>query len=133
MLPSLCIGTLAAPSEFSVRLTSNTSFALSWRPPFSLNITHSSAIFFYHVCTNVSILECHDIKDATDCEFTNICSRTINLANMFANMEAICSMQSPALFAIFAVNAAGIGNSSYYIFDPESAISCLKTSLGKQY
>ena len=33
---------------------------------------------------------------------------------------------------IVAVNGAGIGNSSYYIFDPKSDTSCLTTSLGKQ-
>ena len=76
--------------------------ALRWRPPFSLNITHSSAIS-YHVCTNVSMLECHDIKDAVECDFTNICSRTINLTNMVTKMEAICSMQAPTvLFTMFA-------------------------------
>ncbi|KAL5487046.1 hypothetical protein EMCRGX_G019603 [Ephydatia muelleri] len=122
-------GTLGAPSEFSVRLTSSTSFVYFWRPPFSLNITRSSAVFFYHICTNVSMLKCSDVTDAAECDFTNICNRTINFTNMITNVEAICSIQTPVLFTIVAVNGAGIGNSSYYIFDPKSDTSCLTTSL----
>ncbi|KAL5503279.1 hypothetical protein EMCRGX_G010202 [Ephydatia muelleri] len=122
-------GTLGAPSEFSVRLTTSTSFVYFWRPPFSLNITRSSVAFFYHICTNVSMLKCSDVTDAAECDFTSICNRTINFTNMITNVEAICLMQTPVLFTIFAVNGAGIGNSSYYIFDPKSDTSCLTTSL----
>ena len=77
------------------------------------------------------MLKCSDVTDAAECDFTNICNRTINFTSMISNVEAICSIQSPVLFTIFAVNGAGIGNSSYYIFDSKSDALCMKTSLSK--
>ena len=56
-------GPLDAPSNFSVNIstTSNTTFLLSWGTPFSLDVTDSPDIFYYTLCTKITIYGCRNI------------------------------------------------------------------------
>ena len=63
-------------SNFSV-IVSNTTFLLSWGAPFSLNVTDSPDIFYYTLCTNITIYGCRTIPSDLDCHFPRTCTTSV--------------------------------------------------------
>eukprot|EP00731_Ephydatia_muelleri_P002958 Em0001g2958a len=123
-------GPLDAPSNFSVNIsnTSNTTFLLSWGAPFSLDVTDSPDIFYYTLCTNITIYGCRTIPSDPDCIFngTNQCNSSVDFTDH--SLNGTIERQNTTMdydsiyFTFFAVNGAGNGTKANftYLFKKES-------------
>ena len=100
------IGPLDAPYSFGASLCSTSIFVLSWGAPFSLDVTdYSPDIFYYILCTNITIYECKAIYSDPDCIYPNTCTSFVNFTINDKNMD----YGEPIEFTFFAVNGAGNG------------------------
>eukprot|EP00731_Ephydatia_muelleri_P002901 Em0001g2901a len=127
--PTLLIiqGLLGAPYDFSVAMsnTSNTTFLLSWGAPFSLDVTDSPDIFYYTLCTNITIYGCKNIPNDPDCTFPRTCMSSVDFTDPSLNgtnrgqNKTIMDYGDPIHFTFFAVNGAGSGENNTYRFIPQ--------------
>ena len=111
---TLHVGPLDAPYNFSVAM-SNTSFNLSWGAPFSLNVTNNTEIFNYTLCINITIYGCKTIPSDPDCTFPRTCTSSVDFTDPSLN-KTIMDYGDPILFKIAAINGAGMGNTTEYIY-----------------
>ena len=110
----LISGILAAPYNFSVAM-SNTTFVFSWGAPYSLDVTDCSPdIFYYTLCTNITIYGCRNISSDPHCTFPRTCTTSLDyngpLINGFQNITTFEYGGSILEFTFYAVNGAGNGN-----------------------
>ena len=99
-------GILAAPYNVSVAM-SNTTFVFSWGAPYSLDVTDCSPdIFYYTLCTNITIYGCNNISSDPDCTFHRTCTTLLDCNDFLINSHR----SGPIKFTIYAVNGAGNGN-----------------------
>ncbi|KAL5517598.1 hypothetical protein EMCRGX_G003179 [Ephydatia muelleri] len=113
-------GPLQFPSNFFVNIsnTSNTTFLLSWDAPFSLDVTDSPDIYYYTLCTNITIYGCKNISSDPDCIFPRTCTCTSSVdftgnslnATSGGQNRTIMDYVDPIHFTFFAVNGAGNGS-----------------------
>ena len=117
-------GPLGTPFDFSVNIsnTSNTTFLLSWGAPFSLDVTDSPDIFYYTLCTNITIYGCKNIPSDPDCTFPRTCTSSVdfiipslNCTNGGRN-KTIMDYGNMIYFTFFAVNGAGNGATANFIY-----------------
>ena len=123
-------GPLGTPFDFSVNIsnTSNTSFLLSWGAPFSLDVTDSPDIFYYTLCTNITIYGCKNISSDPDCTFPKTCISSVDFTDPSLNgtnggqNKTIMDYGDPIHFTFFAVNGAGNGATANltYLFKKQS-------------
>ena len=123
-------GPLGTPFDFSVNIsnTSNTTFLLSWGAPFSLDVTDSPDIFYYTLCTNITIYGCKNISSDPDCTFPRTCTSSVDFTHPSLNgtnggqNKTIMDDGDPIHFTFFAVNGAGNGSKANftYLFKKES-------------
>ena len=114
------IGPLDAPYNFSAAIK-NTTFILSWGAPFSLNVTGYTAdtcIFNYTLCTNITIYGCKTIPSDPDCSFPRTCTSSVDFTDPSLNgtNKTIMDYGDPILLTMAAMNGAGIGNMTEYIY-----------------
>eukprot|EP00731_Ephydatia_muelleri_P003116 Em0001g3116a len=117
-------GPLDAPSNFSVNIsnTSNTTFLLSWSAPFSLDVTDSPDIFYYTLCTNITIYRCRTIPSDPDCHFPRTCTSSVDFTDSSLNgtnggqNKTIMDYDDPIHFTFFAVNGAGNGTQAVFSY-----------------
>ncbi|KAL5517644.1 hypothetical protein EMCRGX_G003231 [Ephydatia muelleri] len=117
-------GPLDAPGTFSVNIsnTSNTTFLLSWGAPFSLDVTDSPDIFYFTLCTNITIYGCRIIHSDTDCTFPRTCTSSVDFTHPSLNgtnggqNKTIMDYGNPIHFTFFAVNGAGNGFKANFIY-----------------
>ena len=106
-------GILAAPYNFSVAM-SNTTFVFSWGAPYSLDVTDCSPdIFYYTLCTNITIYGCRNISSDPDCTFPRTCTTSLDFNGLLINGSqntTIIVHGGPIVFTLYAVNGAGNGN-----------------------
>eukprot|EP00731_Ephydatia_muelleri_P003110 Em0001g3110a len=110
-------GPLEPPSNFSVNIsnTSNTTFLLSWGAPFSLDVSDSPDIFYYTLCTNITIYGCRNISSDPDCSFPRTCTSSVDFTDPSINgtnggqNKTVMDYGDPIHFTFFAVNGAGNG------------------------
>eukprot|EP00731_Ephydatia_muelleri_P003054 Em0001g3054a len=104
-------GPLQFPSNFFVNIsnTSNTTFLLSWDAPFSLDVTDSPDIYYYTLCTNITIY---------GFDFTG---NSLNATSGGQN-RTIMDYVDPIHFTFFAVNGAGNGSKANltYLFKKDT-------------
>ena len=121
-------GLLGAPYDFSLSMSSssNTTFLLSWGAPFSLDVTDSPDIFYYTLCTNITIYGCKNISSDPDCTFPRTCTSSVdfthpslNGTNGGQNKAIDGDYGDPIYFTFFAVNGAGNGENNTYHFNPQ--------------
>ena len=120
-------GPLGAPYDFSVARSSpsNTTFLLSWGAPFSLDVTDSPDIFYYTLCTNITIYGCKNISSDPDCTFPRTCMSSVDFTHPSLNgtnrgrSKTIMDYGDPIYFTFFAVNGAGSGENNTYRFIPQ--------------
>ena len=120
-------GLLGAPYDFSVAMsnTSNTTFLLSWGAPFSLDVTDSPDIFYYTLCTNITIYGCKNIPNDPDCTFPRTCMSSVDFTDPSLNgtnrgrNKTMMDYGDPIHFTFFAVNGAGSGENNTYRFIPQ--------------
>eukprot|EP00731_Ephydatia_muelleri_P003008 Em0001g3008a len=117
-------GPLVAPYDFSVAMsnTSNATLILSWGAPFSLDVTDSPDIFYYTLCTNITIYGCRTIPSDPDCSFPRKCTFVSGITNSSlisadegqnkVNLDYGDHIQ----FTFFAVNGAGNGDVANFVF-----------------
>ncbi|KAL5517610.1 hypothetical protein EMCRGX_G003192 [Ephydatia muelleri] len=113
-------GPLEAPSNFSVNIsnTSNIIFFLSWGAPVSLDVTDSPDIFYYTLCTNITIYGSKNIFSDPDCTFPRTCTSSVDFTGPSLNgtnggqNKTIMDDSDPIHITFFAVNGAGEGNVS---------------------
>ena len=133
---SLPLGPLQYPSNFSVNISnsSNTTFLLSWGAPFSLDVTDSPDIFYYTLCTNITIYGCKNISSDPDCIFPRTCTSSVDFTGHSLNAtsggqnKTIMDYVDPIHFTFFAVNGAGNGSKANftYFFKMESGLCTYK-------
>ena len=116
------LGPLDAPYNFSVAM-SNTSFNLSWGAPFSLDVAgYFPDIFNYTLCTNNTIYGCKTIPSDPDCTFPRTCTSSVDFTDPSRNgtlgrqKKAIMEYGDLIQFTFAAINGAGIGTTTEYIF-----------------
>ena len=112
------IGPLDAPYNFSAAIK-NTTFILSWGAPFSLNVTgYTADIFYYTLCTNITIYGCKTIPSDPDCTFPRTCTSSVDFTDPSLNgtNKTIMDYGDPILLTMAAMNGAGIGNMTEYIY-----------------
>ena len=106
----------------SIQLLSNhqnTTFILSWGAPFSLNVTgYTADIFNYTLCTNITIYGCKTIPSDPDCTFPRTCTSSVDFTDPSLNgsNETIMDYGDTIVFIFAAMNGAGIGNTTEYIY-----------------
>ena len=112
------IGPLDAPYNFSAAIK-NTTFVLSWGAPFSLNVTNYTAdIFNYILCTNITIYGCKTIPSDPDCTFPRTCTSSVDFTDpsLKGSNKTIMDYGDTIVFIFAAINGAGIGNTTEYIY-----------------
>eukprot|EP00731_Ephydatia_muelleri_P003071 Em0001g3071a len=129
-------GPLQYLSNFSVNISnsSNTTFLLSWGAPFSLDVTDSPNIFYYTLCTNITIYGCKNISSDPDCIFPRTCTSSVDFTGHSLNAtsggqnKTIMDYVDPIHFTFFAVNGAGNGSKANftYFFKMESGLCTYK-------
>eukprot|EP00731_Ephydatia_muelleri_P003117 Em0001g3117a len=101
------------------------TFLLSWDAPFSLDVTDSPDIFYYILCTNITIYGCRTIPSDPDCTFPKICTSSVDFTGPSLNgtnggqNKTIMDYGDPIHFTFFAVNGAGNGENNTYHFIPQ--------------
>ena len=115
------IGTLAAPYKLAVTKAKPNTFMLSWGAPFSLNVTdYSPDIFYYILCTNITIYGCKTIPSDPDCTFPRTCTSLVDFTDPSLNEGqnmTIMHYDGPILFTFFAINGAGNGSMTNFTYD----------------
>ncbi|KAL5517632.1 hypothetical protein EMCRGX_G003214 [Ephydatia muelleri] len=131
-------GLLQAPSNVSVKIsnTSNLLFLLSWGAPFSLDVTDSPDIFYYTLCTNITIYGCRTIPSDPDCTYPKTCTSSFDFTDDSQNCtngeQNNTIMDCDSIhFTFFAVNGAGNGTKANftYLFKQESALRVNRRSI----
>eukprot|EP00731_Ephydatia_muelleri_P003021 Em0001g3021a len=116
-------GPLVAPYDFSVAMsnTSNTTFILSWGAPFSYDVTDSPDIFYYTLCTNITLYGCNNISSDPDCSFPRNCTLVIDITDSSLidaderQTKVNVSYSDHIQFTFFAVNGAGNGDVATFV------------------
>eukprot|EP00731_Ephydatia_muelleri_P003012 Em0001g3012a len=102
--------------------TSNATLILSWGAPFSLDVTDSPDIFYYILCTNITIYGCRTIPSDPDCLFPRKCTLVIDITNSSLigaderQTKVNVSYGDHIQFTFFAVNGAGNGDVANFLF-----------------
>ena len=100
----------------------NTTFLLAWGAPFSLDVTDSPDIFYYTLCTNITIYGCKDISSDPDCNFPRTCTSSVDFTGPSLNgtnrgqNKAIMDYGDPIHFTFFAVNGGGSGTQAIFSY-----------------
>ena len=100
------------------------TFVLSWGAPFSLDVTNSPDIFYYILCTNITIYGCRTIPSDPDCTFPRTCTSSVDFTDPSLNgtnggqNKTIMDYGDPIQFTFFAVNGAGSGTNTTIVFQP---------------
>ena len=93
---------------------SNTTFVFSWGAPYSLDVTDCSPdIFYYTLCTNITIYGCKNISSDPDCTFPRTCTTSLDFNDLLINGSqntTVIVRGGPIKFTLYAVNGAGNGN-----------------------
>ena len=93
---------------------SNTTFVFSWGAPYSLDVTDCSPdIFYYTLCTNITIYGCKHISSDPDCTFPRTCTTSLDYNGLLINGSqntTVIVHGGPIKFTLYTVNGAGNGN-----------------------
>lgn len=132
LLYASCVlkGPLDAPYNFSVTASniSNTTFILSWGAPFSLHVAeYSSDIFYYTLCSNISMHGCRTIPSDPDCTFPRTCTSSVDLNSDSGGTKGhhinVMDPGVPIQFILVAVNGAGNGDLAIIVLTSSEAVA----------
>ena len=129
--PHLHVGIPPQPLQFYVSVSStNTTLAVSWVAPPSLEVSTPPTISHYVLGNNVTNIT-KTISNPSGCRPSVPCNSSLDLSDpslMIHNGEqntTILDYNGTILFTFFAVNGAGNGNSSSFIYTPlKSKLKC---------
>ena len=113
------VGILQAPQQFTLS-TSNSAVNISWIVPDSLQVSTPPTISHYVLCNNL-INATKTFNNPTACNPLAYCNYSLDLRDSFfisvGSLNAtIFDYNSTIIFTFFAVNGAGNGNSTTYVY-----------------
>ena len=110
------VGILQAPQQFTLS-TSNSAVNISWIVPDSLQVSTPPTISHYVLSNNLTN-DTKTFKNPTTCN--PLASCTYSLDPFFISVGSlnatILDYNGTIIFAFFAVNGAGNGNSTTYVY-----------------